>query len=110
MTMPSLIITQTSSLVSTVIYTSRFIDPRAQFDEDIVVSLGDYYYSKPDKVVIRKGKKRARDQSGMEVYVYKQIVWTQLSHPHPSYRRTGRDEHHIQLDKHPHEHNKRDQC
>ena len=57
MTIPSPIITQTSSLVSTVIDTSGSIDPRAEFHEDIVVSLGDYYYSKPDKAMIRKGKK-----------------------------------------------------
>ena len=76
MTMPSPIITQTSSLVSTVIDISGSIDPRAEFDEDIVVSLGEYYYSKPDKSVIRKGKKRGRDQSGMEVYISEQILWT----------------------------------
>ena len=71
--------TQTSSLVSTVIETCGSIDPRAEFDEDIAVSLGDYYYSKPDKSVIRKGKKRGRDQSGMEVSVSEKILWTQQS-------------------------------
>ena len=83
MTIPSPIVTQTSSLVSTVIDTYGSIDPRAEFDEDIVVSIGEYYYSKPDKTVIRKGKKRTRDQSGMDVYVSEKIVWTQQSnHPH----------------------------
>ena len=76
MTMPSHIITQTSSLVSTVIETSTSTDLRAEFDEDIVISLGDYYYSKSDKAVVKKSKKRTRDQSGMDVYVSDQIVWT----------------------------------
>ena len=76
MTMPSPIITQTSSLVSTVISTSGSIDPRDEFDEEIVVSLGEYYYRKPDKSVIKKGKKRGRDQTGMEVSVSEQIIWT----------------------------------
>jgi len=79
MTIPSPIITQTSSLVSTMISTSGSIDPRDEFDEEIVVSLGEYYYSKPDKSMIRKGKKRGRDQTGMEVSVFEQIIWTQQS-------------------------------
>ena len=79
MTIPSPIITQTSSLVSPVISTYRSIHPRDEFDEEIVVSLGEYYYSKPDKSVIKKGKKRGRDQSGMEVSVSKQILWIQQS-------------------------------
>ena len=39
----------------------------------------EYYYRKPDKSVIRKGKKRGRDQSGMEVSISEQIIWTQQS-------------------------------
>ena len=59
--------------------TSASTEPRDELDEDIVISLGDYYYSKSDKVVVKKGKRRTRDQSGMDSYVTNQIVWTQQS-------------------------------
>ena len=57
MPIPYPIITQTSSLVPTVIGTSASTDPRDEFDEEIFISLGDYYYSKSDKAVIKKGKR-----------------------------------------------------
>ena len=79
MPMPPPIITQTSSLVSKVVGTSASTKPRAEFDEDIVISLGDYYYRNSNKAVVKKGKKRTRDQSGMDVSVTNQIVWTQES-------------------------------
>ena len=50
-------VTQMSSLVSTVIGTSSFTQSKDEFDEDIVISLGDYFYSKYDKAVVRKKKK-----------------------------------------------------
>ena len=59
MPIPTPTITQTSSLVSTVNITSSFTEPMAEFDEDIVVPLGDYYYSKSAKEVVRKGKREA---------------------------------------------------
>ena len=74
MSMPPPTITQTSSLVSTVIGTFSFTDSRDEFDEDIIISLGDCYYSKSNKVVVRKGKKRSRDQGGMDASVANQIV------------------------------------
>ena len=77
MPMPPPIITQTSSLVSTVIETSASTKPRAEFDEDIVISLRDYYYSKSYKVVVIKGKNWTREKSGMHVSVADQIVWIQ---------------------------------
>ena len=58
MPMPPPIITQTSSLLSTVIGTSASTEPRA---------------------MVKKGKKRDSDQSGMDVSVTNQIVWTQQS-------------------------------
>ena len=77
MPMPPSITTQTSSLVSTVVGTSASIEPRAEFDEYIVISLGDYYYRKSDKAMVKNGKKRTREQISMDVSVTDQIVWTQ---------------------------------
>ena len=38
----------------------------AEFDEEIVVPLSDYFYRKSSKAVLRRGKKRSRDQGGVE--------------------------------------------
>ena len=62
MPMPPPITTQKSSLVSIVVGTSASIEPRAEFDEYIVISLRDYYYSKYDKAVAKKVKKRTKDE------------------------------------------------
>ena len=77
--MPFPIVTQTSSLVSMVARTSYTIESRDEFNEDIVISLGDYHYSKSNKVVVKKGKKRSRDEGDMDTSLSKQIVWTQQS-------------------------------
>ena len=74
MPIPSPIITQESSLVSIVIETSASTEPISEFDEDILISLEDYYYSNSNKAVVKKGKNRTRDQSGMDVSVTDQIV------------------------------------
>ena len=79
MPIPTPTITQTSSLVSTVNITSSFTKPVAEFDEDIVVPVGDCYYNKFAKEVVRKGKKRIRDEGGLEASVSNQIIWTQQS-------------------------------
>ena len=79
MPMPPPTVTQTSSLVSTVIRTSSFTQSKDEFDEDIAISLGDCFYSKSDKEVVRKGKKRSRDHGDMDVFVTNQIIWTQQS-------------------------------
>ena len=79
MPIPTPTITQTSSLVSTVNITSSFTEPVAEFDEDIVVPIRDYYYNKSAKAMVRKGKKRSRDEGGLEASISNQIIWTQQS-------------------------------
>ena len=69
----------TSSLVSPVIGTSSCTKSKSEFDEDIVIYLGDYFYIKFDKAVVKNGKKRSKDQGGMEASLTNQIVWTQQS-------------------------------
>ena len=66
MPIPTLAITQTSSLVSTVNVNSPFTESVADFEEDNVVPIGDYFYNKSSKVVVRKGRKRSIDQGGLE--------------------------------------------
>ena len=66
-------------MVSTVSGTSSFTHSVDDFDEDNVVSLGDYFYSRSPKGVIRKGKKRSRDHDDVSGPVTNQIVWTQQS-------------------------------
>ena len=46
-------------------------------NEDIVISLGDYRYRKSDKSVVKRGKKRSRDQSDVDTSLLNEIVWTQ---------------------------------
>ena len=74
MLMPPPTITQTSSLVSTMIGTSSVTESRAKFDEDIVISLGDYLYNKSNKALVIKGKKGSRDQGGMDASATNQII------------------------------------
>ena len=69
MPIPTPTITQTSSLVSTENVTSSFTESVAEFEEDNVVPLGDYFYNKSSKAVVRKGRKRSRDQGGLETPV-----------------------------------------
>ena len=66
MPMPSLTITQTSPLVFVGISTSSTNEVRDEFNEDIVISLGDYHYRKSNKAVVRRGKKRSRDQGDVD--------------------------------------------
>ena len=55
----------TTSQNTSVIYTGISIPPinevREEFNEDFVVSLGEYHYNKTDRSVVRKGRKRNRD-------------------------------------------------
>ena len=74
--MPFPIVTQTSSLVSTVAGTSSITDSRDEFNEDIVISVGDYHYNKSSKAMVKKGKKRRRYQGDMDTNLSNQIVWT----------------------------------
>ena len=74
--MPFPILTHTSSLVSTVVGTSSATNSRDEFNEDIVISIGEYHYSKSNKAVVKKGKKRSRDQGDMDTSLSNQIIWT----------------------------------
>ena len=54
--------------------TSSFTELVGEFEEDIVVPLGDYFYSKSSKVVVIKGRKRSKDQGGLESFVTYPII------------------------------------
>ena len=77
MPMPSVTINQTSPLVSTDIDISSTDEVRDEFNEDIVISLGDYCYDKSNKVVVRRGKKRSRNQGDVDTSLSNQVVWAQ---------------------------------
>ena len=77
MPMPSHIMMQTSSLISTGIDAPSIDEIRDEFNEDIVISLGDYRYRKSDKSVVKRGKKRSIDQSDVDTSLSNEIVWTQ---------------------------------
>ena len=80
MHIPSPTITQTSPLVSTWIDTSSTHEVRDEFNEYIVISLGDYHSRKSNKAVVRIGnKKRSKDQGDVETSLSNQVVWTQQS-------------------------------
>ena len=74
MSIPPPIITQTSSLVSTVNGNSSFTESEADFEEYVVVPLGDYFYSRSSKAIVRKGRKRSKDQGGLESFVTYPII------------------------------------
>ena len=74
MPIPAPIITQTSSLVSIVNETSSFTKSVAEFEEDIRVPLGYYFYNMSSKAVVRKGRKRIIYQGGFEAHVTNQII------------------------------------
>ena len=57
--------------------TSSFTQLVDEFDEDNVVPLGDYFYSKSSKAMARKGKKRSRNHGDLSAPVTNQIIWTQ---------------------------------
>ena len=52
---------------------------RDEFNEYFVISLGEYRYSKADKSVVKRGKKRSRNQSDMDTSLSNEIVWNQQS-------------------------------
>ena len=79
MPMPSHTMMQTSSLISTGIDAPSIDEIRDEFNEDIVISLGDYHYRKSDKLVVKRGKKRSRDQNVVDTFLSNEIVWNQQS-------------------------------
>ena len=50
---------------------------RDEFNEHFVISLGEYRYSKADRSVVKKGKKRNRDQRDLDMSATNEVVWTQ---------------------------------
>ena len=76
MTIPSHTTTQTSSLISTGINIPPIDEMRDEFNEDFVISVGEYHYRKADKSVVKRGKKRRRDQNDMEISIVNEVVWT----------------------------------
>ena len=74
---PSHTMTQTSSLISTGINVPPIDEMRDEFNEDFVMYLGEYRYSKADKSVVKRGKNRCRYQSNVDTSLSNEIVWTQ---------------------------------
>ena len=66
MAIPSQTKTQNSSLISIGLSIPPIDEVRDEFNEDFVVSLGEYRYSKAEKSIVRRGKKRGRDQNDMD--------------------------------------------
>ena len=53
-----------------------------EFNEYFVISLGEYWYSKADRSVVKKGKKKNKEQSDTDISVTNEVVWTpRSSHP-----------------------------
>ena len=77
MPIPTPTIAQTYSLVSSENVTSSFTESLDEFEEDNVVPLGDYFYSKSSKAVVRKERKISRDHGGLETPVTHHIIWSQ---------------------------------
>ena len=77
MPMPSYTMIQTSSLISRCINVPPIDEMRYEFNEDFVISLGEYCYSKYDKSVVKRVRKRSRDQSDVDTSLSNEIVWTQ---------------------------------
>ena len=77
MPIPSQTVTQNSSLIATGVNVPPIDEIRYEFNEDFVISLGEYHYRKADKLVVKREKKRSRDQSNVDPSLSNEIVWTQ---------------------------------
>ena len=71
--------TQTSSLISTGVSIPPIGEVRDEFNEGFVVSLGEYQYSKPEKSVVKWGKKRGIDQNDMDMSMVNEFLWKSQS-------------------------------
>ena len=47
----------------------------AYFGEDVLVSMGKYYWSKKDKYVIKRGAKKIRETSTQHMHALSQVLW-----------------------------------
>ena len=79
MTIPSHTTTQTTSLRSIGIRIPPIDEMMDESNEYFVVSLGEYWYNKADISVVKKGKKRSKDQSDMDMSIANEVVWTRQS-------------------------------
>ena len=66
---------QTNSLVTIQHEINSSSEVIADFGEDAVVSFGKYYWSKKDKVVVKRGSKKARHGSRKDVSTLGQVIW-----------------------------------
>ena len=67
--------TQTNPLVIVQHQTTSSSELMEYFGEDVVVSMGKYYWRKRDKVVVKRGTKRAREISSKQVFAHNQVIW-----------------------------------
>ena len=85
MDIPSQTTTQTSSLISIGINIPPIDEVTDEFNEDFVVSLGEYRYSKAEKSMVRRGKKRGRDHNNMDMPMVNEVLWTPQSSDSQAY-------------------------
>ena len=85
MDIPSQTTTQTSYLISTGLSIPPIDEVRDKLNEDFVVSLGEYRYSKAEKSVVRRGKKTGRDQNDIDISMVNEVLWTPQSSDPKSY-------------------------
>ena len=89
MAMTSQTTTQTSSLISTGLSIPSIDEVRDEFNEDFVISLGEYRYSKTDRFVVKRGKKRGRDHNDIDMSMVNEVVWTPQSSDPQAYATDG---------------------
>ena len=54
-------------------------DEMADFGEDAVISLGQYFWSRKEKVVVKKGTKRSREGTLVHGTIPNQVIWKMAS-------------------------------
>ena len=67
--------TQSDPLVSVHQQIISSFEVITDFGEDAVISFGKYYWSKKDKVVVKRGAKRGRESSGKNVFSICEVLW-----------------------------------
>ena len=67
--------TQSDPLVSVHQQSISSFEVIVDFGEDAIVSFGKYYWSKKYKAVVKRGAKRARQSSGINVPAIGEVIW-----------------------------------
>ena len=75
MPMPIPAISQPMSLVTVSGMSTYTVEEIAYFVDDVVVSLGEYFWSRTEKFVVNKGTKIARGGTLMQGTVPNKIIW-----------------------------------